>query len=56
MGDHPPPPSLLAQAAAERQAGGTLQGVIGILGSDPTDVLALALARLGRAVQTANPQ
>ena len=53
-GDHPPLPSLLAQAVAERQAGGTLPGVIGILDSDLTDALARALARLGRAVQTEN--
>jgi hypothetical protein len=55
-GDHPPLPSLLAQAAAERQAGGTLRGAIGILGSDPTDALAMALARLGRGMLVANPQ
>jgi hypothetical protein len=55
-GDHPPLPSLLAQAAAERQAGGTMQGVIGILDSDPTDALALALARLGKAMNIGNPQ
>ena len=55
-GDHPSLPSVLAQAAAERQAGGTPQGVIRILECDPTDALALALARLGRAVQIGNPQ
>ena len=55
-GDHPPLPSLLAQATAERQAGGTMQGMIGILDSDPSDVLAMALARLGRAMQNGNPQ
>ena len=55
-GDHPPLPSLLAQAAAERHAGGTLRGMVGILDSDPGDALALALARLGRAMQSANPQ
>ena len=55
-GDHPPLTSLLAQASAERQAGGTMQGMIGILDSDPSDALAMALARLGRAVQTANLQ
>jgi hypothetical protein len=53
-GDHPPLPSVLAQAAAERQEGGTLRQVIGILDSDPTDALASALARLGQAVQRAN--
>jgi hypothetical protein len=55
-GDHPPLPSLLAQAAAERNAGGTMQGVIGILDADPTDALAMALARLGRAMQGAKTQ
>ncbi len=53
-GDHPPLPSVLAQAAAERQEGGALRQVIGILDSDPTDALAAALARLGEAVQKAN--
>jgi hypothetical protein len=33
-----------------------MQGVIGILDSDPSDALAMALARLGRAVQIENPQ
>jgi len=55
-GDHPPLPSLLAQAAAERQLGGSLRSVIGILDCDPGDALAQALARLGRAVQSGNPQ
>jgi hypothetical protein len=55
-GDHPSLPSVLAQASAERQAGGDLRGVIGILDSDPGDKLAQALARLGRAVQAGNPQ
>jgi hypothetical protein len=55
-GGHSVMPSLLAQATVERQAGGTIQGVIGILDSDPGDALAAALARLGRAVQAANPQ
>ena len=55
-GDHPPLPSLLAQAVAERKVGGTLKGVIGILECDPSDELALALARLGRAVDSQNPQ
>jgi hypothetical protein len=55
-GDHPPLPSLLAQASAERHAGGTMQGMIGILDSDPSDPLAMALAKLGRAMQHGNPQ
>jgi len=55
-GDHPPLPDVMTQAVAERQAGGTLQGMVGILDSDPGDVLAGALARLGRVMQAANPQ
>ena len=55
-GDHPPVPSLLAQATAERHAGGTLRSVVGILDSDPGDALAAALARLGRAMQAGNLQ
>jgi len=50
-GDHPPLPSVLAQAAAERQLGGDLQTVLGILASDPDDPIAAALARLGQAMQ-----
>ena len=55
-GDHPPLPSLLTQASAEHGAGGTLRSMVGILDSDPSDPLAAALARLGRAMQPANPQ
>jgi hypothetical protein len=50
-GDHPPLPSLLAQAVTERQQGGDLWTVIGILSSDPGDALAGVLARLGKAMQ-----
>jgi hypothetical protein len=46
----------MAQAVAERSAGGTLQAAIGIPGSDPTDQLAAALARLGQAMQRRNLQ
>ena len=56
LGRPPSPAPLLAQAAAERQHGGGLRTVIGILDSDPGDALAGALARLGRAMQAANPQ
>jgi hypothetical protein len=52
-GDHPALPSVMAQAVAEAQHGGTLRQVIGILDSDPTDALAAALARLGQAMQAA---
>jgi hypothetical protein len=55
-GDHPPLPSVLVQAAEERRVGGDLGSMIRILDSDPTDGLAGALARLGRAVQSENPQ
>lgn len=55
-GDHPPLPDVMTQAMAERQAGGDMRSVIQILDSDPTDELAGVLARLGRAMQTANPQ
>jgi hypothetical protein len=55
-GDHPPLPSVVAQAAVERQSGGAMRDAIRVLDSDPTDALAMALARLGRAVQGANPQ
>ena len=43
-------------AVVEWQAGGTIEGAIRILTADPTDRLAMALARLGRAVQGANSQ
>ena len=55
-GDPPPLPSLLAQAAAERHAGGSLSRVVEILETDPGDMIAAALARLGRAVAGRNPQ
>jgi hypothetical protein len=54
-GDHPALPDVMAQAVTERQQGGTLRQMIGILDSDPTDALAAALARLGQAMQEANP-
>ena len=50
-GATPPLPSLLAQAAEEiRQSGSSMRTVIGILGSDPGDDLAAALAEFGRAL------
>jgi hypothetical protein len=33
-----------------------MQGVIGILDADPSDIVAMALARLGRAMQGAKTQ
>jgi hypothetical protein len=50
-GDHPALPDVMSQALVERQQGGSLRQVIGILDSDPTDALAAALARLGQAMQ-----
>jgi hypothetical protein len=55
-GDHPPLPSVVAQAVAERRASGSVRTVIGILDSDPGDLLGAALARLGRAVQSVSPE
>jgi hypothetical protein len=56
-GDHPPLPSLVAQACEERRAGGSIREMLRILDADPTDALALALARLGATMQRkANPQ
>lgn len=55
-GDHPPLPALLAQADEEKRQGGGMGSVLGILNSDPTDRLALALARLGRRLSSGNPQ
>jgi hypothetical protein len=53
-GDHPPLPSVLAQAVTEQRVSGSLRTAIEVLDCDPTDALAGALARLGRAVQSAN--
>jgi hypothetical protein len=54
-GDHPPLPSVLAQATTEGRQGGTMRQLIGILDSDPSDMLAAALARLGQAMQASKP-
>ena len=52
-GDHPPLPSVLAQATAERRDGGSMGDMLRALESDSTDGLAATLARLGRAMQRA---
>jgi hypothetical protein len=52
-GDHPPLPSALAQAAQELRQGGEHRSILALLGSDPSDALALALARLGRTLGSA---
>jgi len=54
-GDHPPLPSTIALAAADRTAGTSPQGVLAVLESDEGDPLAGALARLGRALFRTNP-
>ena len=55
-GAHPPLPDVVAQAVEERRRGGGMGSVLGILGSDPTDALAAALARLGAAVRRQETQ
>ena len=55
-GDHPPLPSQLDQAITELRDGGGMRTAIGMLDADPGDLLSVALARLGRAVQAAKPQ
>ena len=50
-GATPPLPSLVAQAAAEQQHGGSLRSMAGILDADPSDGLAMALARLARSIE-----
>jgi hypothetical protein len=53
-GATPPLPALLAQAIAERAAGGSMRRMADLLDSDPTDRLALALAKLGRTLGGGN--
>ena len=55
-GDHPPLPSQIELAAEEARAGGGMRSMIQILACDGGDALAGALARLGRALNAANPQ
>lgn len=50
-GDHPPLPSVMAQATAERRDGASPADMLRVLESDPTDGLAAVLARLGRTMQ-----
>jgi len=54
-GDHPPLPSPIEQAAADLAAGSLHRSVLAELESDPGDLLAGALARLGRAVLGPQP-
>ena len=51
-GDHPPLPSVLEQAAADRKDGGSLRTAISTLESDEGNSLAAALARLGRTLES----
>ncbi len=55
-GDPPPLPSPLTQAATEQASGACLGRVVQILEADPGDRIAVALARLGRALVSRNPQ
>ena len=43
-------PSILAAAAIERRAGGTLKAAVQVLDLGPINGLEAALARLGRAM------
>jgi hypothetical protein len=54
-GDHPPLPDAVTLAALARRGGDCPQEAIRVLESDSGDRLAAALAKLGRAVQAANP-
>ena len=51
-GKPPVMPSILAAAAMERRAGGTLKAAIQVLECGPVNSLEAALARLGRAMLT----
>lgn len=55
-GDHPPLPSQLDQAAEETQRGGDPLTVLAMLEADPTDELAMMLARLGRGMHQRDSQ
>jgi hypothetical protein len=49
-GAAPPLPDVVAQATADRRAGGSQQAMLAVLESDPGDPLGAVLARLGRAI------
>jgi len=49
-GATPPLPSQLAQAVEEARSGGDPRTIIAMLDADPSDDLAVALARLGRSM------
>jgi hypothetical protein len=56
-GEHPPLPSQIEQAIIEQRDSGDPRTVLGILGADPGDPLAAALAQLGLTMmEKANPQ
>jgi hypothetical protein len=52
-GDHPPLPGPIEQAVAAARAGAALRDRVELLRSDPGDSLAVALARLGAAINGA---
>jgi hypothetical protein len=54
-GATPPLPPVMELAAVDLAAGASRRSVLGVLESDPGDGLAAALARLGRAMFSANP-
>jgi len=55
-GDHPPLPSQIELAVQETREGGDPCTVLRILEADESGTVAAALARLGRAMQSRNPQ
>jgi hypothetical protein len=54
-GDHPPLPDAITAASEARRLGASQAGILGELASDPRDILANALASLGRAMQGRKP-
>jgi hypothetical protein len=54
-GDHPALPPVLSQAVTEQRSGSSMRSVLNILDSDPGDIVAMALASLGKALQRAKP-
>ena len=55
-GASPPLPCVVGMAVEERRHGGGMRGVLSILASDPTDALAVVLARIGQAVMRRETQ
>jgi hypothetical protein len=51
-GDHPPLPSVIEQAIAEKNEGGSFAAQLARLEDDPNDETATILARIGRRIET----